>query len=623
MDKKTIFAFLLIGLILIITQTDFYRDKILKLPPKPVITETHPDSSFSRPDPVMQRKTAAESTTKEIATKIGSEKSVVAFDEPAENELAVLLNKKKEADFEDVIVEADLYSARINPKGAVVSSWVLKEFNFQGDEKVELIERDYGNLGIYFVNKEDTIYTYDAYFVPDKKEIAFERNSDVDSVHFVLDIGDNRQLIKTFTFYKNEYIFDLRVDIKELAVEFDNNQYFLAWQSGLKYTELDYSNHISKEDVESAKAYIYQGESKEDLKLSNKPFQKKSRSDFSGVVDWAAIRTKYFAMIILPDKEDEIEPELRGQTVPLYRDPDLKDRVDKQFSIVLKNKISPTTNISSLSQHFRVYIGPLDYYIIKDYHPTLAKIMDFGFTLFRPFARGVLWSFINLHKFIPNYGIVLILFSILIKILVWPLTRKSYASMQRMQTLQPKLNELKEKYSKDPQRMNKETMKLYKTEGVNPVGGCLPQLIQMPLLIAIFIVFRNTIELRDASFFWWITDLSAPDTIYKLPFSIPFYGNFVNILPIIMGITMFWQQKMTMKDPKQKAMVYFMPIFFTLIFNSFPSGLNLYYALFNVFSIAQQKWSPEKKEKDIPDVIKKAPIQTKKIKVKNTRNKKG
>ena len=620
MDKKTIFAFLLIGFILIITQTDFYRDKILKLPPKPVVTETQPDSSFSRQEPVSTPKTALETTPIKKPDRI-----VPQPDEfyKEESELASLLNRDINTRLEDVVIEADLYTARINPKGAVVSSWKLNNFNYNGNESVELIEKEDGNLGFFFINQEDTLYTNNAYFKPNKHAITFEQNNEVDSVRFILDLGNNRQLIKTFTFYKSEYIFDLDIDIKELATEFDKSQYFLTWQSGLKYTELDYSNNISKEDIEASRAYVYQGESKEELKLPAKPYQTKSRSDFSGVVDWVGIRTKYFALLILPDKEDEIEPELIGKTTPLYRDPDLKDRVKKEFSILLKNKMSPSDNVKSISQHFRVYFGPLDYYIIKDYHPTLAKIMDFGFTLFRPFAKLVLKSFIFLHKFIPNYGIVLIVFSILVKILVWPLTRKSYASMQRMQTLQPKMTELKEKYAKDPQRMNKETMKLYKQEGVNPVGGCLPQLIQMPLLIAIFIVFRNTIELRDASFFWWITDLSAPDTIYKLPFSIPFYGNFVNVLPIVMGVTMFWQQKMTMKDPKQKMMVYFMPIFFTLIFNSFPSGLNLYYALFNVFSIAQQKWSPEKKDQPQPVVTKKVPVKVKQIKGKGNRHKKG
>ncbi|MCU0643509.1 MAG: YidC/Oxa1 family membrane protein insertase, partial [bacterium] len=198
-----------------------------------------------------------------------------------------------------------------------------------------------------------------------------------------------------------------------------------------------------------------------------------------------------------------------------------------------------------------------------------------------------------------------ILFAIIIKILTYPLTAKSTASMQRMQTLQPKMAELKEKYAKDPQRLNKETMKLYKEEGINPLSGCLPTLLQLPLLWAIFIVFRNTIELRDAAFAWWITDLSVPDTIFQLPFSIPFYGDLVNVLPLVMGASMFIQQKMTMKDPKQKAMVYFMPIFLTLLFNSFPSGLNLYYSLFNIFQIVQQKWMPVKESAQKPNEIKK------------------
>ncbi len=135
-------------------------------------------------------------------------------------------------------------------------------------------------------------------------------------------------------------------------------------------------------------------------------------------------------------------------------------------------------------------------------------------------------------------------------------------------------------------------MKLYKEYGVNPLGGCIPMVLQMPLLIALFSVFRSTIELRGASFIWWITDLARPDTVAILPFSIPLYGNTFNILPLFMGITLFIQQKISMKDPKQKALVYFMPIFFTLLFNSFPSGLNLYYALFNLFSILQERLIP-------------------------------
>jgi YidC/Oxa1 family membrane protein insertase len=138
-------------------------------------------------------------------------------------------------------------------------------------------------------------------------------------------------------------------------------------------------------------------------------------------------------------------------------------------------------------------------------------------------------------------------------------------------------------------------MKLYKEHGINPLGGCLPMLLQLPLLGALFIVFRSTIQLRGASFIpGWITDLSRPDTLFTLPFSLPLYGDQFNLLPILMAASMIFQSKMTMQDPKQKAMVYLMPVFMLLIFNKFPSGLNLYYTLFNVLTIIQQKFTDNK-----------------------------
>ncbi len=587
MDKRTILAFLLIGFILILTQTKFYKD--LVIPQRNTsATEVIPDSMAAKKDttsqPIANKNKAIESP-KQAPTKIASEKN---------NPFAALFQASKDTSYEDVIIETDSYIAHINPNGAVISSWILKKFQYNNSTNVQLIQdKGRGNLGVFFINDGDTVYTYDSKFEPEKKEIQFTEKQLSDSIRFVLDLGDNRKLIKTYKFYRDQYIIDLNIEIENLADQFDNNQYHLIWDSGLAYTEVDYSNYIDKEDINNSKAYVFQGGSREELNLPNRPFETKTRSDFSGVVDWVAVRNKYFAMVVIPNREYTIEPTLHGETFPIYKDVKLRDRVNKKFSVTLKSSLLPS-NLDFVSQQFRIYIGPLDYYLLKDYQPTLSKIMDFGMVIIRPFAILVLKTFVFLHKFIPNYGIVLIIFSILIKILLQPLTKKSTSSMQKMQTLQPRLNELKEKYSKDPQRLNKETMKLYKESGINPLGGCLPTLLQLPLLWAIFIVFRYTIELRDASFIWWIKDLSAPDTIYQLPFSIPFYGNLVNILPIFMGVTMFIQQKMTMKDPKQKSMVYFMPIFMTLLFNSFPSGLNLYYALFNLFSIIQQKYMPAK-----------------------------
>jgi YidC/Oxa1 family membrane protein insertase len=163
--------------------------------------------------------------------------------------------------------------------------------------------------------------------------------------------------------------------------------------------------------------------------------------------------------------------------------------------------------------------------------------------------------------------------------------------MRKMQALQPMMEEIREKYKEDPQKMNSQIMNLYKEYGVNPAGGCLPLFLQFPILIALYNVFRSAIELRQADFVWWIHDLSIPDVIFTLPFTIPMFGvQEVSGLALFMGITTFIQQKMSVKDPRQKAMVWMMPVMMTLLFNSFPAGLNLYYFVFNLLSIGQQMY---------------------------------
>ena len=162
----------------------------------------------------------------------------------------------------------------------------------------------------------------------------------------------------------------------------------------------------------------------------------------------------------------------------------------------------------------------------------LSRVMNFGWGPIRPIAKGILYVLKKLNNYIPNYGFVLILFAIGVKLLVYPLTKKSYQSTAAMQQLQPEISALREKHKNNPQKLNQATMELYKARGVNPLGGCLPMLLQMPLLLSLFIVFRSTIELRAEPFVWWIKDLSAPDAVLSLPFSIPIYGSHVAILPI-------------------------------------------------------------------------------------------
>ena len=193
-----------------------------------------------------------------------------------------------------------------------------------------------------------------------------------------------------------------------------------------------------------------------------------------------------------------------------------------------------------------------------------------------------------MHDVVPNYGVTIILFSLAMNLLFFPLTYKSTKAMRHMSALKPKLDALKEKYKNEPQKMSEATMKIYKEAGVNPLAGCLPLLLQMPIFFALYAVLIRTIELRQEPFLWWVHDLSRPDVVFELPFAIPFIGAGVCVLPIVMGITSYFQSKQTMVDPTQKAMVIMMPIMMTFIFFTMPSGLVLYWLTSNVFTIGSK-----------------------------------
>ncbi|NTW07562.1 MAG: membrane protein insertase YidC, partial [Syntrophaceae bacterium] len=196
----------------------------------------------------------------------------------------------------------------------------------------------------------------------------------------------------------------------------------------------------------------------------------------------------------------------------------------------------------------------------------------------------LLWVLNFIHNYIANYGLAILVLTLLIKIIFWPLGNLSYKSMQEMKNLQPKIAELKERYKNDQQKIGAETMALYKAHHVNPLGGCLPMLIQIPIFFGLYKALLYSIELRHSPFFWWIQDLSAKD---------PYY-----ITPIIMGATQFIQQKMTptMGDPMQAKLMLFMPVIFTFFFLNFPSGLVIYWLFNNIFSIGQQYYMNKKLE---------------------------
>ena len=466
-------------------------------------------------------------------------------------------------------IENNLYRATVSSvNGGTFTSFVIKNYYKPDSIQVDLLSGLKNDNLLFFI--EDL----------DGKPINVKRSWKLETEYIPKFLNDEHTLVyslvvmgekitKKLTFSPDTYALQIEIDCSKIR-----NTIFrdleVGWFGGLAPTEEDVVG-----DQTYFKSYVFQGGELESQKVKLGESEEQS---FNGPANWVAVRTKYFVSAFIPENPSSVEKTI------LTSDFQKNERYNVSFVVE-----------SGRKSVFTLYLGPLEYDQIKALSVDLDMVMDFGWSFIRPISKGVLYSLKEIHKFVPNYGFVLIIFSFLVKLIVYPLTKKSYQSTAAMQTIQPEISALRDKYKSNPQKLNQATMQLYKEKGVNPLGGCLPMLLQMPLLFALFQVFRTTIELRAEPFVWWIKDLSAPDTIIHLPFTVPIYGNQISVLPILMVVSMFIQQRMMSpgaQQPQQKTMQYFMTGFFFLMFNSFPSGLNLYYTLFNVLTILQQKLVP-------------------------------
>ena len=411
--------------------------------------------------------------------------------------------------------------------------------------------------------------------------VSLEENESIDIV-CSFETEDGVRVVKTTSFNGSSFVVShhVRAFSGTMSVgEETDISFSLMWDSGINNTEKNLFDDISYSGVS-----VSHNEEITTLSFTPGALDDKleDAGSYVGSIDWVAIRNKYFILAMIPEGPV-------GQAILGGRSQQLTSSV-----------VSPVYEVSlvgdSSSDNLLVnsYFGPLDIDNINQLETTLDRIMNFGWFIIQPFSRGILWLLKFFHSFGINYGIILILFAFLVRLITGPLTKKSFESTQKMQAIQPELKKLQEKHKKNSQKLNTEMVKMYKEKGVNPLGGCFPMLLQMPLLFSLFMVFRSTIEFRGAPFFWWIKDLSMPDTVFNLPFYVPVYGDQVAFLPILLGISMFLTQKMTMANMQggpgqQKYMMYFMSVFFFLLFNSFPSGLNLYYLVYNILNYLQQK----------------------------------
>jgi YidC/Oxa1 family membrane protein insertase len=440
----------------------------------------------------------------------------------------------------DVVVETDLFKAVFSTEGAIVKHWELNKYKDNNGMPVVLLKEPgvVPALGILFEGPNANVPQKFIYTANTKKITLSERGIGQGELVFSYS-GKDISIRKKFVFYNDHY----KVDV---TVETVNIPSFM----------IPVGTDFGVYDKEGERAHMGPVVL---IGTDRKEFDHKLKSPvyFPGNINWIAQEDNYFTSAIIP-----VTP-VEGASV-------WKEKESAEIALKCKAQ----------RNDFVFYAGPKEYDRLKLLNAGLEHIIDFGW--FSVVAMPLFWVLKFLYSYLGNYGWAIIILTIVTRIPFIPLMHKSQKSMKKMQKIQPMMAELKEKYKKDPQKMQQETMALYKKYKVNPIGGCLPMFLQIPVFIALYNVLLRAIELRGAPFIFWITDLSVKD---------PYY-----VLPIVMGLTMVIQQKITptAMDPKQAKMMMLMPIVFTFMFLSFASGLVVYWLVNNVLGIAQQIYSNKK-----------------------------
>jgi YidC/Oxa1 family membrane protein insertase len=529
------------------------------------------------------------------------------FDEPAQQERQrTALGVFEEAGYSDTVrtvVRTPLYEIEFTNLGAGPSKYTLLGHNTWDQEPVQMIadtSRSAYSLG--FLSRQNyNIETDDLLFEPlfngDLIELSMDESMEIS---YRLDVGEDSAILFHYTFYADQYSFELDIELVNMNDLISGTNVDFGWKAPLNLTERD-----AVQDARAIAGYIYAGGVLEKYQLDN-PGRLEER--VNGTIDWVSSRTRFFGQYIKPVTGSnaatiiaEVDGEV-GAPGTLHH-----------YQTFIQSSISGTSTLS-----YELYAGPLRYYDLRDFHASAYDVVEIGYALIRWFADplvryAIIPFFAFGSMFISNYGILIILFGVVIKVLLFPLTQKSFKSMAAMRELQPQMKEIQEKYKDDPQKQQKETIALYRKAKVNPLGGCLPMLLQFPILITMFFFFQNSMLIRQQSFLW-ANDLSAPDYILNLPFSVPFLGDQLAGFVLLMSAAMLLQMKVSggmsggapSGGPNMKVFMYIMPVMLLFIFNNFASGLSLYYLVYNVLSIGQQVIINKQIARDKPEELEKA-----------------
>jgi YidC/Oxa1 family membrane protein insertase len=447
-------------------------------------------------------------------------------------------------------VETDLLRVGLSSRGGVITSWELKQYKTEPPERkaVQLVHQGAhfrGPLSITSADPSVERTLRDGLFSIETDFTALDasRRDGHVTMRFQ-DAGTGLTVVKRLTFRQGSYVVDVAVSVEGVSGPYDvvlgTNFGIVEWGDGfigLIGSASLVDGKIEKETPDTA-------------------------LERNGAVRWVALQDKYFISVLMPE----------GGTAAL-----VKKEGEKLVSAA--TRVAPAAGGRS---QLRLYAGPKEYDTLRTLNEGLEDTIDFGWFIFgswsvvKAVAKPIFYVLRFINEYTHNYGVTIILLTVGIKLLFVPLQYKSYKSMKQMQVIQPKVATLQEKFKEDRDRLNKELIKLYRDHRVNPVGGCLPMVVQMPVFVALFNILYMTIDLRQAPFVGWITDLSVQD---------PYY-----VLPLIMGATMVIQQKITptTMDPTQAKIMLMLPVFMTFLFINFPAGLVLYWLTNNVLTIAQQ-----------------------------------
>jgi YidC/Oxa1 family membrane protein insertase len=381
---------------------------------------------------------------------------------------------------------------------------------------------------------------------------------------------------QTYRVHPDDYVLDYETAITGVPAGWRIGNYSLTLRSWPLVNE-----HQLQDEERSLKASSLVGTS-----LHRVPAVQalKGAKRFDGNVQWAGVQTRYFSAIAAVTRGSAQAVIASGDQRPVNAD--MLERLPKGAPAELP--VAVTTLVMSVPSEldpvnrFTLYLGPNEYVRLSKLGSGLDRVVDLGWNWIHPFSQMLLRILVWLHSLVGNYGLAIVLLATLVRVLLHPLNMMSMRSMRAMQKIQPEVERLRKKYESDPQTMNTAIMALYKENNVNPAGGCLPMLVQMPLFFALYAVLYNSIELRMAPFFAWISDLSAPDLFMKIA------GFPIHLLPVIMGLTGVLTQRLTPTDPKQLPTMYMMNVMMLVFFYNLPSGLVLYWTVMNLLTAAQQ-----------------------------------